>query len=195
MFRRHHAIVATLCLPTIALLSAGCGEDEKATPQVIFEGRLERGTGNDCKDVGGLFEIGAFGVAALDQSSAPIKDGEPFDQGSVAVTCSVTSAGADEFNVVGSVALSGATGGFFRIDGKFKTTGEQAGVHAIFSSRKSGNTYEQLDRACIVRYATPVQGVAAGRVWGEITCPKVENSGAQTSCAAIAQFRFENCAQ
>lgn len=195
MFRRHHAIVATLCLPTIALLGSGCGDDEKATPQVIFDGRLERGAGTDCQDVGGLFTIGEFGVAALEQGSKPIKDGEPFDQGNVAVSCSVTSAGSDEFDVVGSVALSGATGGFFRVDGKFKATGEQTGIHAIFSSRKSGNTYEQVDRACIVRYTTSFQGVAAGRVWGEISCPNAENSGAQTSCAAIAQFRFENCAQ
>ncbi|MBX3205920.1 MAG: hypothetical protein KF764_12675 [Labilithrix sp.] len=197
MFRRHHAIVATLCLPTIGLLSAGCDDDEKATPQIIFDGRLERGTGNDCKDVGGLFEIGSFGNQALEekQASRPIKDGEAFDQGTVSVSCSVTSAGGDEFNVVGSVGLSGATGGLFRIDGKFKATGEQTGIHAIFSSRKSANTYEQLDRACIVRYTTAFQGVAAGRVWGEITCPKAENTGAQTSCAAIAQFRFENCGQ
>jgi hypothetical protein len=196
MFRRHHAIVATLCLPAVAILSAGCGEDEKATPQVIFEGRLEGGSGNDCRDVGGLFTIGDFGNQALEPpvGSKPIKDGEPWEQGTVAVSCSVTSAGADEFNVTASVGLSGATGGLFRIDGKFKATGEQTGIHAIFSSRKSTNSYEQKDRACIVRYTSPNQGVAAGRVWGEITCPRAEDTDAQKQCEAIAQFRFENCA-
>ena len=55
--------------------------------------------------------------------------------------------------------------------------------------------YEQTDHACTVRYTTSFQGVAPGRVWGEITCPKAENAGAQTSCAATAKFRLENCTQ
>ena len=197
MFRRQHAIVVSLCLPVLGLLGAGCGEEEKATPQIIFEGRLTSGTGNNCKDFGELFLVGDFGNQASEPkiASKPVKDGEPWEQGTASVSCSVTPAGGDEFNVAGSVFLSGAEGGLFRVDGKFKATGEQTGIHAIFSSRRSGNTYEQLDRQCIVRYTTQFQGVAAGRVWGEITCPKAENSGAQTECEAIAQFRFENCAQ
>jgi hypothetical protein len=197
MFRRHHAIAATFCLPVVALLGAGCEEETKETPQVIFDARLELGTGNNCRDVGGLFTVGDFGNQALETKVPPkaIKDGESFEQNTVSVGCAVTPAGNDEFNVAGSVVRSGAEGGTFRIDGKFKATGEQTGVHAIFASRKSGNTYEQTDRACVVRYTTPFQGVAAGRVWGEITCPKAENDGAQTSCEAIAQFRFENCSQ
>ena len=197
MFRRHHAIVALLSLPALAMLTAGCEDEEKATPQIIFDGRLELGTGNVCKDTGALFTIGDFGNQALDPKvpSKSVKDGEGFDQGTVSVSCSVTPAGTDEFNVAGSVALSGATGGLFRIDGKFKTTGEQTGIHVIVSNRKTANTYEQKDRGCIVRYTTPFQGVAAGRVWGEVTCPKAENESAQTACEAIAQFRFENCGQ
>jgi len=197
MFRRHHAIVATFCLPVVALLSAGCEDEEKATPQIIFDGRLERGSGTNCKDVGELFVVGDFGNQAVEPKipSKAIKDGEAFDQGTVSVSCSVTSAGADEFNVSGTVALSGATGGLFTINGKFKATGEQTGVSAIFSSRKTSNTYQQNDGACVVRYTTPFQGVAAGRVWGEISCPQAENAGAQTSCEGVAQFRFENCAQ
>ena len=197
MFRRQHAIVVSLCLPAVGLLAAGCGEEEKATPQVIFEGRPQTGTGNNCKDFGELFLVGDFGNQAAEPKvpAKPVKDGEPWEQGTASVSCSVTPAGGDEFNVAGSVALSGAEGGLFRVDGKFKATGEQTGIHAIFSSRRSGNTYEQRDRQCIVRYTTAFQGVAAGRVWGEITCPKAENPGAQTECEAIGQFRFENCAQ
>jgi hypothetical protein len=169
----------------------------RAIPQVIFEGRLESSAENDCKDTGLLFTIGDFGNQTLETKvpSKPIKDGETFAQETVSVSCTVSPSGSDEFNVAGSVALSGATGGVFRIDGKLKATGEQTGIHATFSSGRSANTYEQTDRACIVRYATPFQGVAAGRVWGEITCPKAENVSAQTSCAATAQFRFENCTQ
>ena len=198
MFRRQHAIVVSLLLPTFGVLSAACGDEEKATPQVIFDGRLELGgSSNNCKDVGELFIVGDFGNRALDppQGSKPVKDGEAWDQGTASVACAVTPAGDGEFDVAASVALSGATGGLFRVDGRFKATGEQTGIHAIFSSRKSGNSYEQRDRQCIVRYGSTYQGVASGRVWGEITCPKVENPSAQTECEAIAQFRFENCAQ
>jgi hypothetical protein len=198
MFRRQHAIVATLCLSTIALLSAGCDDSEPATPQVIFDGHLERGNNASCQD-STLFTIGEFGNQAAETAdrleSKPVKDGEAFEQGTVTVSCAVTPAGADEFNVEASVALNGATGGFFRVDGKFKATGEQTGIHAIFSSRKTQNTYEQKDRACVVRYTSAYQGVAAGRVWGEITCPNAENPTAQTACEGIAQFRFENCGQ
>lgn len=194
MSRRQHAIVATLCFPVIGLLGAGCDEQE-STPQVIFDGTLQRGVGNDCRDSGPLFQIGEFGTPALDQASKPIPDGERFGQGVVSIACSVIPAGTDEFDVDGSVNLSGATGGFFSVKGRFKATGDQTGIHAVFSSRRSGNSYEQKDGACTVRYTTSSQGVAAGRVWGEITCPNAENTGAQTSCEAVAQFRFENCAQ
>lgn len=197
MLRRHHAIVVTLCLPVLGSLGAGCGDEEKATPQAVFYGRLERGTGNNCRDTGDLFTVGDFGNPAAEPKvpAKPVKDGEPWPQGTASVSCSVTPAGADEFNVAGAVALSGATGGLFRIDGKFKATGEQTNINAVFTNRRTGNTYEQRDRGCIVRYTTGYQGVAAGRVWGEITCPKAENAGAETSCEAIAQFRFENCGQ
>ncbi len=197
MFRRHHAIVALVSIPALTALCAGCEEETKATPQVIFDGRLERGTGNDCSDVGKLFSVGDFGNQATEPKvpSKAVKDGDSFEQGAVSISCSVSPVGADEFQVVATLDLSGATGGLFKVDGKFKATGEQTGIRATFSSRLSTNKYEQADRQCIVRYTTPFQGVAAGRVWGEITCPKAENVDAQKSCEAIAQFRFENCDQ
>jgi len=198
MFRRHHAIVVSLCLPTLGLLSAACGEEEKATPQAIFDGRLELGSSeNNCRDVGELFLVGDFGNQASEPKvpSKAVKDGEAWDQGTTSVSCVVKPAGSDEFEVAASVALSGATGGLFRVNGRFKATGEQTGISAVFSSRRSGNSYQQNDGQCIVRYTTSFQGVAAGRVWGEITCPRAENTGAQTECEGIAQFRFENCGQ
>jgi hypothetical protein len=194
MIRRTHALVLAAAVPAIAVLGA-CEDDEKATPQVVFAGTIEGGA--ECQDSGNLFTIGDFGNLALQppQPSRPIKDGEAYQQGGVAVDCSVTPAGANEFNVVASVVLSGATGGTFRVDGKFRTEGEQTGIHAIFAVRRSGNTYEEVDRQCTVRYTTQFQGVASGRVWGEITCLKAENTNAQRVCKVTAQFRFENCAQ
>lgn len=197
MFRRH-ALVALSCLPIVASLTSGCSEDEKATPQVIFSSSLSRGAGTDCQDSGPLFAIGSFGEPALKETAQPKKDGEAFDQGVVSVSCSVTSAGADAFNVQASVDLSGATGGLFRIDGKFTAVAPPdgiTGIHAIFTSRRTTNTYEQTDSTCVVRYTTQYQGIASGRVWGEVICPTASNAGAQRSCTATAQFRFENCTQ
>ena len=194
---RRHAIVALVSLSASALFGAGCSDDEKAPSQVIFDGTLERGAGTNCQDVGHLFTVGDFGNPALTPKvpSQAIKDGQAHEQGTVSVSCSVVPAGADEFDVDGSIVMSGATGGTFRIHGKFKTTGEQTGINAVFASRVSGNSYEQRDGGCTVRYTTPFQGVAGGRVWGEVVCPMAENSSAQTTCKATAQFRFENCNQ
>ena len=174
---------------------AASADTSRAIPQAIFDGRLEKGSDDDCPDTGPLFAAGTFGSPSTESPSRPVKDGESFAQGTASVTCSVTPAGSDAFDLSGEIELSGPTGGLFRIDGRIKATGEQTGIHAVFANRTSGNTYEQTDRACTVRYTTSFQGVAPGRVWGEVTCPKAENAGAQTSCEAIAQFRFENCTQ
>jgi hypothetical protein len=191
-------------MAAMALTAAGCEDEEKATPQVIFDGRLTNGSDNDCRDAREIFRIGDFGNPGATPKVPPkaVKNGEkgdvdPYDQGNVSVSCSVVPAGANEFDVSASLDLGGATGGFFRIDGRFKTTGEQANIRAQFSSRASANTYDQRDRGCIVRYTTSSHGVAAGRVWGEITCPKAENitTNDGRACEAGAQFRFENCAQ
>ncbi len=197
MLRRSFVIAARLvAVSTLVMLMASCEDEEKATPQVIFDGRMEGISGGNCPDTGELFRIGDPGNPSGNPpvASNPIKDGQAWQQGVVSVSCSVTPAGADEFNVNASVDLSGATGGFFKIDGRFKTTGEQVDVQASFSKRRSQATYVQPDRKCTVTYPQ-FGGVAAGRVWGIVTCPNVENPGAQTACEGIAEFRFENCVQ
>jgi hypothetical protein len=196
MFRRHAIVL--VAVPLIFVL-AGCSDDQKATPQVIFDGHIEHGTNdsNTCRENGPLFTVGDFGNTAATPPvpSTPIQDGQAFSQGSVSVGCSVTAAGADQFNVDATVRLTGATGGLFHVDGVFKTTGDQANIHAIFGSQLSANTYEETDKQCTVRYTNPFAGVAAGRVWGEITCPHAANDKAQTACQGVADFRFENCSQ
>lgn len=197
MFRRDYALALLFTIPTIGLLSAGCSEDEKATPQAIFaEGSLTGGAGANCNDSQQLFNVGEFGAPALAQQSKPKKDGEAEGQGVVNVACSVKGAGNGAFAVDASVALSGPFGGRFTVRGTFNTQGEQTGIYALFSSRQSLNTYEQADSTCTVVYETGYQGVAAGRVWGRITCPNAALTGSgDRSCVAKATFRFENCEQ
>ena len=195
MIRRHHAIVLAFVVPTLAA-SLGCSDDEKATPQVIFEGEI-KGNAADCAGAAPLFSVGSFGNLAANPpvAASPVPDGSAFSQGAASISCSVVPAGNNEFTVAASVVLSGATGGLFRVDGPFKTGSEQTDIHAIFSTVASGNKYEQLDRKCRVRYATTFQGVASGRVWGEITCPNAVNVNADKTCEVTARFRFENCDQ
>ena len=122
----------------------------------------------------------------------PIKDGVSFEQGTVRLSCSVTSSGANEHDVTGDLALSGTNGGRFQIAGKLTVTGEQTGVRVVVTSG-TGETYEQAD--CTVSYSTGSQSVAPGRVWGDVVCPKVVSASNQTSCRFVGQFRFENCVQ
>jgi hypothetical protein len=195
---RRHSLVVVLSLSTIAVLAGACSDNTPATPQAIFDGSLEKGgPSNDCNDSGSIFQVGDFGNQAVTPKvpATAVKDGDSFGQGTVSIACSVKATSNTEFDVDASLNLSGATGGFFKIDGHFTTTGDQQNIHALFSSRKSGNTYEEKDRKCTVRYTTNTMGVAAGRIWGEIDCPTVENPGAGKTCEAKATFRFENCAQ
>jgi hypothetical protein len=207
MLRRRHVIASLTTFLSLPLFAVGCGEDDKATPQVVFEGNLQTtsapldtaGGEKNCGEAGQLFTIGEFGNPALDPPvpSSPKKSGDADQQGNVSVTCSVLPAGADEFTVSASASLTGATGGTFTIrQAKIKTTGENTGISATFSKRSgAGIVYSQADGGCTIRFTTPFQGVAAGRVWGEIDCPKVTNANAQVACRAVAQFRFENCDQ
>jgi hypothetical protein len=203
---RKRAIAVFVAFPLALATTPGCSDDNKATPQVIVtDATITHGshTSAECHEDGPLFVNGAIGdmgnpSATPPTAATPVADGQPFGQGTVSVACSVTAAGADSFNVTASVLLSGATGGLLRIDGVFKTTGDQTGIHAQFANDQTKNTYDEGDHNCTVRYTTPFQGVAAGRVWGDITCPNANITTAQATpvvCQASAEFRFENCEQ
>lgn len=192
-----NAIVGLLTASTLVLLGA-CSDDDKATPQVIFDGNITTGnhSATECTETGG-FTVGDFGNLAAQPptGSAPVKDGDTFEGAKATVVCSVTSAGNETFNVSATLDLSGSAGGVFRVDGQFKTTGQQTGIHAFFSRRFSGNAYDETDRACTVDFTTTYQGVAAGRVWGQLNCPNAVNTAGDRTCAITSNFRFENCAQ
>lgn len=200
MVRRHHAIVLISSMALVSALAAGCSDDEPATPQAIFSGRLERGNTN-CDDTRALFALGEFGNpgGSPPLESRAVKDGETDvgAQGGTAVQCSVIATGPEEFDVKASINMAGATGGSFTVTGKFKPTGEQTNITATFASRQSGNNYRE-QAGCRVTYSSGFQGVAAGRVWGEIICPNAERTSTGTgdiACEAHATFKFENCDQ
>lgn len=171
--------------------AGGDGGSRDLRPQAVFGARFERGTTN-CQEVGDLFSVGDFenDVPVPPVPLRAVRDGEREGSGSVAIACTVKANG-DAFDVNASLQLTGAQGGLFRVQGQLKTSG-QGTVSATFA-RTGLPSYSQTD--CIVTYVTATQGVAAGRVWGTVTCPNAENASSQTSCEASAQFRFENCTQ
>lgn len=196
MSRAKHAIVSLFAASTIAVLSTACEDDTNAKPQVIFTGTTREVSGKDCRDSTTHFDVGDFGNpnAKPPTASTPVPTGEASGQGTADVSCSVTAAGPDTFNVSGTVVLSGATGGLFTISGQFKTSGDQT-AHVRLSGKLSANTYNDTD-SCVVKYSEQNMGVAAGRVWGVVTCTNAVNTAdSNRACGIEAQFRFENCTQ
>ena len=196
MFRVKHAIVSLFAVGVIVLDTA-CSDDETAKPQVIFDGSTKEVSGKDCRDGAKTqFSVGDFGNANAKPpvASTPVATGGASGQGTADVSCSVTAAGPDTFKVNATVVLSGATGGLFTIAGDFKTTGDQTAAVRL-SGKLSANTYYDTD-SCVVKYSEPNMGVAAGRVWGVVTCQNAVNQAdSNRACGVEAQFRFENCTQ
>ncbi len=197
MFRAKHVVsLFTAAVPVAVLAAVGCGDPEPATPRVTLETELRIGenTSQTCPQSGPLFTIGNFGIPGdAENPVSPVEDGQKEQQGTVNVTCAVTAAGNGIFDVRASTQLSGATGGLFKIEGQFRAEGVQTGIKATFSKQPFG-VFESSD--CTVTYEDPTRmGVAAGRAWGVLVCPKSERKDTGSVCEARATFRFENCAQ
>ena len=208
MFRRHQ----TLRFLSVAIFAGlvvastnGCSEDEKAKSRVAFDSTVQPGThkSTECGKTGTWFTIGSFGNPVLgrvnpDDPESPLKDpvvpiddGAADQQGTVAVSCSVTPEG-EGFKVAAHAELTGATGGAVTIQGHFNKTGDQPDI--IVALTKRGETF--TDSHCTARFDTLLgHAVAAGRVWAQVDCPNAEYPSAQQICTSHAQFRFENCAQ
>lgn len=208
MLRRHHLLVSLAAAVTLAVLSAGCSEDEKATPRITFDSTIAPGTHTtqECPESGTWFTIGAFGNPALGRVDPanpesplkepvrPVEDGatDEVQGGTVAISCSVVPSG-DAFDVAATAQLSGTkNSGFFQVIGKFKKGVSNPDINIVMS--KSGSSYKQAN--CTATFNAAIgQGVDSGRVWAEVECPNIENASQQRICQGRAHFRFENCAQ
>ena len=191
--RRSRVVSALIGSSVVAVVAAagasGCSDPAVVVPRAAIASFVGPGTlapASGCGQAPGSWvEIG--------DNSKPASDGDGQNGGSVRVSCSVTPAG-DGFAVVASATLSGSgdLSGSITIDGHFTATGEQTGIAATFTKGNTG-TFRQKD--CTVTYTTPLQTVAAGRVWGFITCPTADLTGQNRICEAKGEFKFENCAQ
>lgn len=209
MFRSHHLLVSVLVVGLTAAMSAGCAEDEVATPRVIIDSTISPGAGRtnkECPETGTWFQIGSFGNPAagrVDEANpeSPLKDppravddggSDTSLGGTVSVTCSVVPRD-DGFDVAATAQLGGAgkASGLMKITGFFKPGQDTEPVDVITS--RDGRAYKQAN--CKASFVGTSQTVAAGRVWAEVECANSEYEQGQRVCTTKAQFRFENCGQ
>lgn len=188
---------------SIALLVPGCSEDEIATAQVVFEGYLERGPApaNQCQEAGDIFKTGDFGNPNVDPSKPGTEEPNvpptPTANGAnnTDVICTVKQVAPDEFDVDGFIAAKNGDGGTFQIRGKLRPNVDNPNV-SVTMSKRGLPAYSQQN-GCTVRFVARGQSVAAGRMWGEVKCPVMDQTSNpnQPQCSGTAVFKFENCAQ
>jgi hypothetical protein len=173
--------------------TVGAGDGSTARARVALNSKLSADSagartctaidGTDWVDVGQIgrtLDAGTVGVA--------IYDGDAWTGHIAEVTCRVAPV-AGRFEVSASVTLDGV--GQFTVQGPFSDLSPSEGITATFKRDDIGE-YRQGN--CSVTFASPTMGVAAGRVWGEISCNAVTDPYTHT-CLAEAEFRFENCQQ
>ncbi len=184
------ALLGTSVVVVVAVAGAsGCSDPAVVVPRAAIASFV--GPGNSAPASGCGQAPGSW--VEIGDNARPVSDGDGQNGGAVRVSCAVTPAG-DGFTVTASATLSGAgdLSGSITIDGHFTATGDQTAIAATFQKGNTG-TFRQTD--CTVTYNTPLQTVAAGRVWGFITCPTAELTGQGRICEAKGEFKFENCGQ
>jgi hypothetical protein len=171
----------------IAISSASCSSSSMP-PRAFVAGTLEAGSAGSCVFNDTLFvDIGANETSVITGT------------GGVTVTCSVTPNGSN-FDV--SAIVQGPTSAF-SFQGTLSNANPpvQSGVVVSFAG-EGGVSFSSSGTPCTVDFtATPMEpsgaqtlGVAAGRIWGNVTCPMMSEAPPQMSvCTGVAEFKFEDC--
>ncbi len=179
---------------------AACSDPVPAIPRVIVDSKIGPGTnGQQVCQISSQewITIGNFGGPGT--SPRPVETDQPEGSGTVTVACSVLAEG-DAFRVSARATISnnpaqGLAGGTVTITGLFTSPRvPQPNINVVFSRSDYGR-FEQKD--CVATYdVNEKAGVASGRVWAEVVCPKaINNDNGERKCETRAQFRFENCEQ
>ncbi len=178
----------------VAALGIGCSSTSSATPRVTVNTQMGPGDEAGVNDSGKCL-LATTPWVVIGDTLHPVDNGDQQSGASVSVSCSVKTEGTG-FQVSGSATLQGQ--GSLTITGHFEPRAgdppaDQAGIRAVFQRGDTG-TFKQDD--CTVSYANnPNMGVAAGRVWGQITCPHATYDQQGRTCLGSGEFRFENCSQ
>jgi hypothetical protein len=155
--------------------------------------------------------LGSGPWLAIGLENGSVNDGDTQSGGGVSVQCKVASAG-DNFNVFVFTELNGLNGGAFTLGtssdspatfappaGPPGTTVTSLPVSTTSNSKDPQHTLKEAD--CTFTYFDPQQsngpGIAAGRVWGTVTCPHATDTSKSPNdvCQIATTFRVENCSQ
>lgn len=197
-------VSTTLVVCGTGVLTASCsqgGVTGKSPPQGLLDARLDQAFGSNCEVPGATRMLGTFG-----ERPAAVSDGTQ----NAGVVCTVRDNGNSTFDVKGEITMNGDR--WFAIEGtlpaSYDVGASPKGVYVVgmrvtvSGAGPNGGPsipYVQSDGGCLFRYVDGAQGLAGGRAWGVLECPRVEreiNGGVdpKQNCVANVTFRFENCA-
>jgi len=139
-----------------------------------------------------------------------VQDGAQNAGANVHVTCTV-SAVNNGFDVVLNITQEGLQGGSVTISSPSGQGAVTASGGTVRASFESGSLGDFTESDCMITYTYQGQSVpdsppiAAGRIWGHVSCPTAQNSGSTVmlpdggsqprQCDGEADFLFEQCGQ
>jgi len=190
--------------------ASACSSNHPATPQAFIAATVGVGpeSGPKVCNFGTVTPWVDVGTAVGGNSTPTTQqDGSNQQGATVHVACTV-SASSNGFDIDLNVTQEGTKGGSVTIT---SPTGQGAvtqsggsGITGVFESAGYG-TYRETDCTIAFTYnGTPVNQtpLAAGRIWGHISCPTAQVSGQtvmvdggtqNVQCDAEADFLFEQC--
>jgi hypothetical protein len=204
-----------LALVAACVVSSACSNNPPATPDAFIGATVGVGSQSPpslCNFSGASDQFLDIGVATGGKPTV-VQDGNSQTGGAqVHVSCSVTTA-ANGFDISLNASLGGPQGGSLTItspSGQGAVTA--SGGSGITASFQSGNQGLYRETDCTISFTydgTPVPDsppIAAGRIWGHISCPAAQSANGQTvtgpdggsqpvQCDAEADFLFEQCGQ
>jgi hypothetical protein len=186
-------LLSVLVTGLVSTAWLGCSSDAGPSARVALFSQVGNGTHTQDECKLGAFQdwvnVGHVGDNKLPgDQTAPVNTGDAWEGHTVTATaCNVTGEG-DGFQVNVSVTLEGI--GSFTANGHFTASQPVTPVQGVFQRQDTGS-FSQSD--CTATYPRPEMGVAGGRVWAYIDCPNTKLPAQNRTCAAHAEFRFENC--
>jgi hypothetical protein len=189
------ALTSALLCGVAVVAASACSDPTPPPARVVLESDIGPGMAGDMAcmiSATNWVEIGSFGNPPT-IPVRPVDNNTDNGNGNVSVVCSVKGDDANGYDVSASATLQGAEGGTVSIAGHFATTGDQSNLNVSFQNAMYG-AFRQAD--CTATYTdNKNMGVAPGRVWASLNCPAIVRPDQMRTCAATAQFRFENCDQ
>ncbi len=177
-----------------------CSSDDPSTSRVLLTSTVGAGnqTGVNDQTKCQLAPGNPWVTIGDPFNSTSVFDGDQNSGNTVSISCKVYPE-TDGFHV--EATAKNGTQGAVTIVGHFLANTPSVsldspitGISASFARADTGN-FNQSD--CTVTYSSnnAYEGVAAGRVWADIDCPKATYASQGRTCDGSAMFKFENCAQ